>query len=1313
MSDPQDENLSSTWIQIDEKHTHGILEHTRGPLLSFNEVDPVDVSIRNLSLSVSSTTLKERLFKRRRKNTPPGPDYDQEQTVGFHDSNDNSKMILDNISLDVPSGTVMAILGGSGSGKTSLLNVISNKMKSSNMTVSGQVMFNGHSNIQRVRHAYVIQQDILLPSLTCRETLQYSASLRLPSSTTATERERLVEEVILELGLKECADTLVGDTLHKGLSGGEKRRLMIGIELLSNPSVLFLDEPTTGLDAYSAQLLVKTLRKLASKGRTLITSIHQPRSDIFFLFDRITLLTHGQPVYSSTVSGVESYFNTLGFVFPKKMNPADFMIDLAAYDTRTPEKEHLSQERISKLVAHWRESAKFSAIATKPEPPPLRDARAGLWREIMVLTQRTFKITNRDRLGLGAAIVEAALLGVIAGLTFLRVDGSVAGIRSRINSIYIVIALQGYLILMYETYRLCTIDMKVFDRERRNGMVTTAGFLISRRLARLFTEDLFGPLLFSVTSYFLIGLIGSARQFFIFFCHILLQHLVNVASATLCVSLSRQYSEASLYANTIYTVQSMACGFFNQAQHMPVYVRWLRWVAYVYYGFGGLLSSQLTDYFGDCPYGDESNPECAEYTGEYNLEAFGFGKNWIAVPLVANLAIGILSYLGAYVVLTFLQVEVAAAGKKSSASEDTSLRSNRDTLEVHSEGRVQEVSIEVRDLRLIIQSRDLFLHKKEIEILRGISSYFEPGKINAILGPSGSGKSSMLNFIAQRLHSTLVSKYSLSGSILVGGHQASPNVLRSICSYVTQDDEGYLPALTVRETLRFAAELRLPSFMTRREKHQRVEELIRMMGLHDCADTLIGSELVKGISGGEKRRVSITVQLLNEPRVLLLDEPTSGLDSFTAGSILSVLQDLARKGTTVICTIHQPRSDLFSYFGNILLLAKGGRVAYSGAGGDSILSYFHNLGYEFPKLTNPADHLLDLISINLQDVESEAQTRERVDKIVAYFAEYQTSNDKKLAESAEQDSKANAHILQPAELGSLKREPASAFIATPILLRRTFIDMRRRPVILLARLGQVISYGIIIALFFSPIKSDYYGVINRIGIIQETSGLYFIGMLNNLAVYPEQRDIFYREHDDGVYGVLPFLVCYSAFEVPLEIINGFVYSALSIMVTGVNRTVDMFFVTAYAAFAITNCGESIGIAFNTLFMHSGFAANVTSLVLSIGTMMNGLMSLNMPGFFRGINWINPLKYIIVVLLNYGFDGLKFTCENEFQLADGSCSFPTGESVLKTYNIDSSKTTFLGIIIVVVFIYRLVASIILKVVRLRLDVLPSKNTELRR
>lgn len=1269
--------------------------------LSFQQVNKVDISVRSLSVSVKRTEGKGFLG------------FGKKQEVQTEE-----KKILNDISVDVPAGTIMAILGGSGSGKTSLLNIMASRMSGGNLAVSGSTLYNGQKDISTVSHAYVIQQDILSANLTCRETLNFAAGLRLDKDVDQVSRDKLVEEIILELNLKECANTMVGDSIHRGLSGGEKRRLSIGIQMLSNPSVLFLDEPTTGLDANSAFDLVKTMKNLSASGRTLIMSIHQPRSDIFFLFDNVTILSRGFQVFSGGTMESVTWFSKLGYDCPHDTNPADFLIDIAALDTRTEETEKTSFARITDFVERFHES--------KPEhndqllPPSVRlntssfkaylassvRARAPLRREIDVHVRRTFLVMYRDKLGIVGLTTEAILMGLICGLVFLRMKPDLAGIRSMEGAAYIALSLQGYLMLLYETYRLCATDLAVFDREHNEGCASPLGFLVARRMAKLFTEDLIVPLIFSVLVYFLFGFrTDSAKHFFIFFAQILLTHHISMNFSMVCAAVSRDYTIASLIANLMFTLQSMASGFFANPVHMKVYIRWTKWITYVFYGLSALLNNQFMDFFGDCPVpgGTRDTPECAPYVGENFLESVGFPRNFLVVPTVVLLCWMVVFFLLSWLLLSIIRVDVSVGDgqknkdeEKEEEKEEAASDDKDGVMQVPSLAKNPPLTVSISDIELSVSKRNV-TKSTEIQILNGISATFQPGSISAILGPSGSGKSSLLNLMAGRFNSSLTQSYNAEGQFFINNTAIGLTGLGALCSFVTQEDDGLLSTLTVRETLYFSAYLRLPKSWSRRVKRARADELIRKMGLKDCADTLVGSEMVKGISGGEKRRVSICVQLLSDPDILLLDEPTSGLDSFTAGSILSVLQQLAQEGKTVICTIHQPRSDLFAQFGSVLLLAKGGRVAYDGDA-KSMVEYFSQLGFPCPDLTNPADHVLDLISVNLQMKWKEDEGRERVDKLLS---EWQSGGkDRFLTGSGDAPVTATVTAFDPSTL--IPRRPADFATAYFILLQRGTIALSRSPNVYMARISQPIGIGVVLVLFFTPLRSTYIGIFNRFGLVQQVLSLYFVGVLNNMASYPFERDVFYREQDDGLYGVMPFFAVYTTLEVPFEIVSALVFCIIVVLPPGFPRTADFFFAAFYLSFVVINTGESIGIVFNTLFNHTGFALNVVSVILSVGTFMAGLLSLQMPGFFKGLNYISPLKYACQTLFVKAFQNVPFHCTPETggYDAEGNCIFTNGTQVLKTYGFKNHVKTYLGAAAVCLVVYRLIALIILKLVRLK-------------
>ncbi|OON14967.1 ABC transporter, ATP-binding protein, partial [Opisthorchis viverrini] len=222
-----------------------------------------------------------------------------------------------------------AIMGPTGCGKSSLLDVLAGRKNPQQL--SGYVLLDGErprANVHRHLCGYVVQDNIAVDTLTVRENIAFSAALRLPRKLTSEERKAKVDEVIEELGLTSVADRLLGTAYVRGVSGGERKRTCIGIELVKNPLVLYLDEPTTGLDAYTAGSVMKTLRRLADCGRTIVFSIHQPKYSIYRLFDRLTLLCNGKMVYHGPSGQVPiQYFRRLGYVIEGYNNPADFLMD--------------------------------------------------------------------------------------------------------------------------------------------------------------------------------------------------------------------------------------------------------------------------------------------------------------------------------------------------------------------------------------------------------------------------------------------------------------------------------------------------------------------------------------------------------------------------------------------------------------------------------------------------------------------------------------------------------------------------------------------------------------------------------------------------------------------------------------------------------------------------------------------------------------------------------------------------------------------------------------------------------------------------
>lgn len=437
------------------------------------------------------------------------------------------KSIISNVNLSFKAGQVIGIMGSSGSGKTTLLNSLCGRAA---VNLDGKILFNNSDAEYYHRNrmtAYVQQNDFLMPYLTVRECLQYTAELRLGKSQK--EKYRIVQDVILELGLKDCADTIIGDDWRKGISGGEKRRVSVAVQLLVNPSLIFLDEPTTGnlkllntgLDSFTANNLIKTLVDLAKRGRTVFISIHQPRSDIYQLFDSIVLLSKGRIIYSGP--GGEQmidYFDKLGHQVPLNANPADFFIDVVSVDTRDQVREKETNLTVDRLIQEWEkyektknveESSSLGVVVPsdakhgKVEPvddnqehqfiSSKKGVSVNYFQQTWVLFRRALTNLKRDNLAVWGNLFEVLLFGSLLGAIFYKLDEDLPGVLSRRSALYIVASMQTYLMLIFIIYKLSN-DMKVYDRERADNMYGAIPYMIAQFFSTLPFNILF-PLIYS------------------------------------------------------------------------------------------------------------------------------------------------------------------------------------------------------------------------------------------------------------------------------------------------------------------------------------------------------------------------------------------------------------------------------------------------------------------------------------------------------------------------------------------------------------------------------------------------------------------------------------------------------------------------------------------------------------------------------------------------------------------------------------------------------------------------------------------------
>lgn len=1244
--------------------------------------------------------------------------------------------ILDGVSLDIQPGQVLAIMGGSGCGKTTLLNTLAQRLNVTNrrLRFSGKIdyLVGLQNSAKTVRSAYLQQTDIFLPGLTVRETLSFQADLRLPRGTKRLQKDKLMSLLLRVLELEHRASEVIvlfsGDSF---LSGGEQRRVSLAIQLLSRPLVLFLDEPTTGLDTSSSLKMVAVLKKLASPeyGVTIVLSIHQPRREIIDMFDAVCLLTRGgRTVYYGSVSEAETYFkevfersketglfddislphgpylasNTLlkseETIAPFSQRPIlDLVMALLVKDCPTREQELLTTQKVDLLVAFWLQKTHHHGtdlpadqmevqfrknLASFQRP---REEKILLWWEIVVLTKRTFILSYRDKQSLLSTIGGCLFLAIACGWIFYKPYPNVAGIRSLTSCLYVMLEVMGFIPLFLELERLWRADGVSFFREYKEDCVSIPGFVISRRLGKLLLEEMPISVIFASITYYMWGLRTtdiygtgpSDPRFFAAYLGVtILTTYMGMATAFAAFSLTPNLSLSMLVVNCFYQLQNSASGFLINASTMPVYVRWVRYICYFWYAFGAMCSNQFTMWMGACPNSDIYSDECVEYSGEYQLLKLGFPQYWVGVPVGALVA-----YLAVLYAITFAGLYFRNYDLKVAKTRENTIGSEEPGQEAFqsrgifqgslSSEKIANFDISLQHIALSVAVRDperynvLGIKKRQRTLLCDIQADFLGGHVNAIMGPSGSGKTSLLSFLGGRLAKT--NRYTFSGELTVNSGKICSQKLAQIAAFVAQHDQSLIPTLTVRETLFYQAKLRLAE-----EEHSHIpsiiDRLIRQTGLVDCADTTIGSETVKGISGGEKRRVSIATQLLSKPKIIFLDEPTSGLDSATALSIMILLQELARNnGTTVILTIHQPSEAIFATFNTILLLAKGGKPVFSGNPA-KIGPFLSLAGLEPPPGANMADFLLDVVS---KGDETEEQLLSRVEALQSEWSKVRKTK-----------PSPQGHF----DASQWRKKKAPFWTIFLTITRRQFVNSLRSLDILFSRGFQVVLLAITHTLFFAPLRNTAAGIDNRLGLVQEVLNLYFVGLINNIALFPTEREIFYQEYRDGVCGPFEFNLAYLVNEVPLELISCAFFSILVVFGVGLPRNASMLFGMLATCFISVNVGDSLGIIMNSIFRHTGMATNFLANLVTVGFFMGGTMSIQLPPFFQAWNYLSPMRYAVLICTKLGFQNQNFACGSEAE----SCTLRTGREVLKHYNLENNLGVSLGGLVACLVMYRVIA-----------------------
>ncbi|XP_075606207.1 ATP-binding cassette sub-family G member 8 [Balearica regulorum gibbericeps] len=529
--------------------------------------------------------------------------------------------IIQNLNLKVQSGQMLAIIGSTAGGKTSLLDVITcrdhgGKIKSGEITIN-----NKPSTPQLVKKciAHVRQDDRLLPHLTVRETLLFVAKLRLPKFFSDSQRKKRVEDVIAELRLRQCANTRVGNEYLRGISGGERRRVSIGVQLLWNPGILILDEPTSGLDSFTAHNLVITLSRLARGNRLVLLSLHQPRSDIFQLFDLVLLMTSGVTVYSGTARDMVQYFTELGYPCPRYSNPADFYVDLTSIDKQTTEKEMESRKRANILANLFLEKVKdfddFLWKATERDnvattfnkqrshltseeainmPHHSSDQLPGVLKQFTVLLSRQVSNDFRDLSTLLIHGFEALLMSLLIGFLYYGHDKTRLSIRDTTALLYMIGALIPFTVIL-DVIAKCHSERAMLYNDLEDGMYSVSPYFFAKILGEL-PEHCAFVIIYGVPIYWLANLIPEPEHFLLNFLLVWLAVYSARTMALWVAALLPTLQLSAFFGNVLFTSFYLSGGFVISLENLWAVPFWVSKISFLRWNFQGMMQIQFTDH---------------------------------------------------------------------------------------------------------------------------------------------------------------------------------------------------------------------------------------------------------------------------------------------------------------------------------------------------------------------------------------------------------------------------------------------------------------------------------------------------------------------------------------------------------------------------------------------------------------------------------------------------------------------------------------------------------------------------------------------
>ncbi|KAI1291432.1 ABC-2 type transporter [Xylaria venustula] len=1114
--------------------------------------------------------------------------------------------LLDNFRGVINPGEMVLVLGRPGSGCTTFLKSIANQ-RWGYTSVTGEVKYGPftHDEFNQYRGEAVYNQedDIHLSTLSVEQTLGFAIDTKVPNKLPAgTNKTKFKSDVITTLlkmfNIEHTRHTVVGDALVRGVSGGERKRVSIAEMMITNACVLSWDNSTRGLDASTALDFVKSLRIQTNLYKTsTFVSLYQASENIYKQFDKVLVIDSGKQVFFGPAGEARGYFEGLGFLPRPRQTTPDYVtgctdeFEREYSDGYSPQNAPHSPETLaeafekSKFAQDLQEEMDDYKVRLETETGKHEDFRlavreakrrgakrsvysVGFHQQVWALMKRQFVLKLQDKLGLSLSWLRSIIVAVVLGTLFLNLQEDSGSAFSKGGLLFISLLFNAF--QAFSELGSTMTGRPIVNKHKAYAFHRPSALWI----AQIFVDTAFSAvqiLVFSIIVYFLTNLSRTAGHFFTFYLLILVGNIAMTLYFRIIGCLSPDFDYAVKFAVVTITLFILTSGYLIQYQSQQVWLRWIFWINALGLSFSSLMANEFSwsdltcsgaslipngDGYGDIRYQvctlAGSEPGTAVVKGaDYITKAFTYAPKdlWrnfgiviaiIIFFLIMNVVLGELVKYG----MGGNQAKVFARPNAERTALNEALASKR-LARQKSKTDNNESALKIDSTSILTWedlNYDVPVPGGTRRLLNNVFGYCKPGELTALMGASGAGKTTLLDVLAARKNIGVI-----YGDVLVDGSKPGKEFQRST-SYAEQLDM-HDPTQTVREALRFSADLRQPFETPRSEKYSYVEEIIALLEMENIADCIIGTPEA-GLTVEQRKRVTIGVELAAKPQLLLfLDEPTSGLDSQSAFNIVRFLKKLAAAGQAILCTIHQPNAALFENFDRLLLLQRGGRCVYFGdIGKDAhvLRDYLSRHGAHAGPSDNIAEYMLDAIGAGSSPRVGNKDWADIWDE----SPELANTKDR-ISQFKETRRKAAAEI----DLSLQKEFASPLWHQIKTVVYRTNVSYWRSPNYLFTRVFNHIVIALLTGLTYLQLDHSRSSLQYKVFVMFQVTVLPALLLPQVELMFVIKRAIFFREQLSKMYSTFTFtlsmvlaelpysILCSVLFFLPLYYIPGFQYES--------------------------------------------------------------------------------------------------------------------------------------------------------------------------